>query len=54
MSVLYPSLIIAQRHLYHISGLLDYEAASKIDPKNEQLQADAVRIRDIIQGTAPS
>lgn len=33
------------------SGLQDYQAALKIDPSNEALQADAQRIRDIIEGT---
>lgn len=32
-------------------GLQDYQAALKIDPSNEALQADAQRIRDIIEGT---
>lgn len=39
--------------LWHVStGLQDYQAALKIDPLNETLQADTQRIRDIIQGTA--
>ncbi|XP_042268015.1 dynein assembly factor 4, axonemal [Thunnus maccoyii] len=36
----------------HAEGLQDYQAALKIDPHNEALQADTQRIRDIIQGTA--
>lgn len=32
-------------------GLQDYQAALKIDPANEALQADAQRIRGIIKGT---
>ncbi|XP_052796809.1 dynein axonemal assembly factor 4-like [Mya arenaria] len=33
----------------YVEGLLDYEAALKIDPNNEQLKADAENIRHIIQ-----
>ncbi|WAR00965.1 DAAF4-like protein, partial [Mya arenaria] len=33
----------------YVEGLLDYEAAVKIDPNNEQLKADAENIRHIIQ-----
>ncbi|KAE8296868.1 Dynein assembly factor 4, axonemal [Larimichthys crocea] len=40
-----------QLQLY-AEGLQDYQAALKIDPSNEALQADTQRIRDIIQGTA--
>nr|XP_046251109.1 dynein assembly factor 4, axonemal isoform X2 [Scatophagus argus] len=40
-----------QLQLY-AEGLQDYQAALKIDPYNEALQADTQRIRDIIQGTA--
>ncbi|XP_054476710.1 dynein assembly factor 4, axonemal [Anoplopoma fimbria] len=40
-----------QLELY-AEGLHDYQAALKIDPHNEALQADTKRIRDIIQGTA--
>ncbi|XP_073328902.1 dynein axonemal assembly factor 4 [Pagrus major] len=40
-----------QLQLY-AEGLQDYQAALKIDPHNEALQADTQRIRDIIQGTA--
>lgn len=32
-----------------IAGLQDYEAALKIDPANEQLKADAEKIRHTIQ-----
>uniref|UniRef100_A0A671V139 Dynein axonemal assembly factor 4 n=1 Tax=Sparus aurata TaxID=8175 RepID=A0A671V139_SPAAU len=39
-----------QLQLY-AEGLQDYQAALKIDPHNEVLQADTQRIRDIIQGT---
>ncbi|XP_075898975.1 dynein axonemal assembly factor 4 isoform X2 [Nelusetta ayraudi] len=35
----------------YAEGLQDYQAALKIDPSNEALQADAQRIRDIIEGT---
>lgn len=34
------------------SALKDYEDALKLDPKNESLQQDADRIRNIIQGTS--
>ncbi|KAK2841764.1 hypothetical protein Q5P01_011964 [Channa striata] len=40
-----------QLQLY-AEGLLDYQAALKIEPHNEALQADVQRIRDIIQGSA--
>ncbi|XP_033491640.1 dynein axonemal assembly factor 4 [Epinephelus lanceolatus] len=40
-----------QLQLY-AEGLQDYQAALKIDPHNEALQADTQRIRDIIQGSA--
>ncbi|XP_044048311.1 dynein assembly factor 4, axonemal [Siniperca chuatsi] len=40
-----------QLQLY-AEGLQDYQAALKILPDNEVLQADMQRIRDIIQGTA--
>lgn len=33
-------------------GLQDYQAALRIDPSSEAVQADAQRIRDIIEGTA--
>ena len=36
------------------SGLMDYEAALKIDPHNETLNQDAERIRQVIQGPGPS
>ncbi|XP_059191882.1 dynein assembly factor 4, axonemal [Centropristis striata] len=42
---------LCQLQLY-AEGLQDYQAALKIDPHNEALQADTQRIRDIIQGTA--
>ncbi|XP_041464360.1 dynein assembly factor 4, axonemal-like [Lytechinus variegatus] len=35
----------------YAEGLQDYEAALKIEPKNEQLRHDAERIRHVIQGT---
>lgn len=35
----------------YAEGLQDYEAALKIEPKNEQLRQDSNRIRHIIQGT---
>lgn len=34
-----------------ISGLQDYEAALKIDPKNKTIEKDAEKIRHLIQGT---
>ncbi|CAJ1057307.1 dynein assembly factor 4%2C axonemal isoform X3 [Xyrichtys novacula] len=40
-----------QLELY-AEGLQDYQAALKIDPHSEALQADTQRITDIIQGTA--
>ncbi|XP_075387545.1 dynein axonemal assembly factor 4 isoform X1 [Tenrec ecaudatus] len=39
-----------QLELY-VEGLLDYEAALKIDPSNKVVQNDAEKIRNIIQGT---
>jgi len=33
----------------YVEGLLDYEAAIKIDPQNKSLLADAQNIRNIIQ-----
>lgn len=48
-----PTLFGQLIDLWHVfSGLQDYQAALKIDPHNEVLQADTQRIRDIIQGTA--
>lgn len=48
-----PTLFGQLIDLWHaFSGLQDYQAALKIDPHNEVLQADTQRIRDIIQGTA--
>nr|XP_061825774.1 dynein axonemal assembly factor 4-like [Nerophis lumbriciformis] len=41
-----------QLELY-TEGLQEYQAALKIDPNNETLQADTQKIRDIIQGSAP-
>ncbi|XP_006831690.1 PREDICTED: dyslexia susceptibility 1 candidate gene 1 protein homolog [Chrysochloris asiatica] len=35
----------------YVEGLLDYEAALKIDPSNKIVQNDAEKIRNIIQGT---
>ncbi|XP_013878431.1 dynein axonemal assembly factor 4 [Austrofundulus limnaeus] len=40
-----------QLQLY-AEGLQDYEAALKINPHNKELQEDAQKIRDIIQGSA--
>ncbi|XP_068459490.1 dynein axonemal assembly factor 4 [Clinocottus analis] len=40
-----------QLQLY-AEGLQDYQAALKIDPHNEALQADTQKVRDIIQNTA--
>ncbi|XP_034389964.1 dynein assembly factor 4, axonemal [Cyclopterus lumpus] len=40
-----------QLQLY-TEGLQDYQAALKMDPHNEALQADTQRVRDSIQGTA--
>lgn len=34
------------------AGLVDYEAALKIDPNNTQLQEDAEKMRQVIQGSA--
>ncbi|XP_064621063.1 dynein axonemal assembly factor 4-like [Lineus longissimus] len=39
-----------QLELY-VEGLMDYEAALKIDPKNEQIRQDAEKMRQLIQGT---
>ncbi|XP_071488741.1 dynein axonemal assembly factor 4-like [Diadema antillarum] len=36
----------------YAEGLQDYEAALKIDPKNEQIRQDSERIRKVIQGTS--
>ncbi|KAL7879210.1 hypothetical protein AOLI_G00101840 [Acnodon oligacanthus] len=38
----------------YIEGLQDYQAALKIDPNNQALQADASKIREIVQGMVPS
>ncbi|XP_041366391.1 dynein assembly factor 4, axonemal-like [Gigantopelta aegis] len=38
----------------YIEGLQDYESALKLQPNGEQLQADADRIRQIIQGSTES
>ncbi|KAM6257648.1 dynein axonemal assembly factor 4 [Porphyrio hochstetteri] len=40
-----------QLELY-AEGLQDYEAALKIDPKNETIEKDAEKIRHLIQGTS--
>uniref|UniRef100_A0A4W3GGK3 Dynein axonemal assembly factor 4 n=1 Tax=Callorhinchus milii TaxID=7868 RepID=A0A4W3GGK3_CALMI len=37
----------------YVEGLLDYQAASKINPNNQTIQADAEKIRQVIQGTLP-
>jgi dyslexia susceptibility 1 candidate gene 1 protein len=37
----------------YAEGLLDYEAALKIEPDNKELIADAENIRKIIVGTPP-
>lgn len=42
-----------QLELY-VEGLQDYECALKIDPNNEQLKADADKIREIIQSSTGS
>ncbi|XP_042352070.1 dynein assembly factor 4, axonemal [Plectropomus leopardus] len=42
---------LCQLQLY-AEGLQDFQAALKIDPHNEALQADTQSIRDIIQGSA--
>jgi hypothetical protein len=33
--------------------LLDYEAATEIDPNNEEIQSDAEKIRKLILGKQP-
>lgn len=38
----------------YVEGLKDYECALKIDPNNEQLKADADKIREIIQSSSGS
>ena len=38
----------------YAEGLLDYEAAIKIDPSNEEIITDAQNIRKIIQGNVPA
>ncbi|KAL7870212.1 hypothetical protein SRHO_G00077090 [Serrasalmus rhombeus] len=38
----------------YIEGLQDYQAALKIDPNNQALQADVSKIREIVQGTISS
>ena len=37
----------------YAEGLLDYEAALKLDPSNKDLICDAENIRKIIVGTPP-
>ena len=39
---------------FSLSGLMDYDAALKIDPHNEQLNSDADQIRKIIQSSSAS
>ncbi len=34
----------------YAEGLMDYEAALKLDPNNDELKADSKNIREIIQG----
>ncbi|XP_060780189.1 dynein assembly factor 4, axonemal [Neoarius graeffei] len=41
-----------QLELY-VEGLQDYQAALRIDPHNEALQADTHKIREIVQGSGP-
>ncbi|XP_053575313.1 dynein axonemal assembly factor 4 [Bombina bombina] len=36
----------------YVEGLQDYEAALKIDPNNQNVKADAAKIRQIIQGSS--
>jgi len=38
--------------VYVYVGLLDYEAALKLDTANETLRADAQRIRDFVQSSS--
>ncbi|TTD92245.1 Protogenin A [Bagarius yarrelli] len=42
-----------QLELY-VEGLQDYQAALRIEPHNQTLQADTEKIREIIQGTTPT
>ncbi|KAB5574637.1 hypothetical protein PHYPO_G00211310 [Pangasianodon hypophthalmus] len=42
-----------QLELY-VEGLQDYQAALRIDPHHQALQADTEKIRQIVQGTGPS
>jgi dyslexia susceptibility 1 candidate gene 1 protein len=35
----------------YVEGLMDYEAALKIDSQNDEIKRDAHKIRNIIQGT---
>uniref|UniRef100_A0A8C5MC19 Dynein axonemal assembly factor 4 n=1 Tax=Leptobrachium leishanense TaxID=445787 RepID=A0A8C5MC19_9ANUR len=37
----------------YVEGLLDYEAALKIDPSNQNVKSDAEKIRQIIQSSCP-
>ena len=37
----------------YAEGLMDYEAALKIEPDNEDIRKDAENIRDVIVGTTP-
>ncbi|KAM9183552.1 dynein axonemal assembly factor 4 isoform 1-T1 [Dugong dugon] len=41
---------LCQLELY-VEGLLDYEAALKVDPSNKIVQNDAEKVRNVIQGT---
>ncbi|KAI4886008.1 hypothetical protein NFI96_000955 [Prochilodus magdalenae] len=38
----------------YVEGLQDYQVALKIDPDNQDLRADADKIREMVQGTIPS
>lgn len=35
----------------YVEGLMDYEAALKIDPSNDDIKRDAHKMRNLIQGT---
>ena len=42
-------------HLYFLAaGLMDYDAALKLDPNNQHLTEDTQRIRELVQGSHPS
>lgn len=51
-SVLILLHLVLASVLLVFSGLQDYQAAVKITPSNQALQADVQKIRDIIQGSA--